>query len=359
MSRYTGMLSALVLTALLFWLLPGLVSGQLREDGRIDHSLRPARARTMVVWVTSWQPEDRSLLSGLCSAFEKQRPGLRIYLRRVDAEELYLKEAVLPDVVLHAPGEILAPDQVLLPLTAPAGYPENAVWSGMYRGSLYALPLWYSPNLLCLPESWQQAPQGAPQEAKEGRAYFALETPVPQVTAPPLTAESLPWARLTEKGAVWADSPIALTQLMHLCPTALRQELARCTPQTGPAPEDAALLRSLVSHLSAEDGRIPLVLPAVTSLRVRYASLCRHSEDAAAFIAFLAEAAEAAAEKQLVHAGGGLPARGDLLGQTLALAGSGQLLPNAFVMSREAMERLCLEGFTAGEDPVATLLRLR
>ncbi len=359
MSRYAGMLSALVLTALLLWLMPGLVSQRLADRGRTAQSLQPARSRTLVVWVTSWQPEDRSLLSGLCTAFEKQCPGLRIYLRRADAEELYAPEAVLPDVVLHAPGEILAPEKVLRPLAAPDGYPENAVWSGMHGGTLYALPLWYSPNVLCLPPGWQQGESAAPQVSDGTGAYFSLETPVPQLTVPPLTADSLPWRRITEPGVLYADSPIAFLQLMMLCPNRLRQELARCSPQLGAAPEDAAVLRSLQSHLAANDGRVPLALPAVTSLRVRYASLCSGSEDAAAFVQFLCHAHSAAGQKQLVHAAGGQQHAGGLLGQTAALAETGQLLPNAFAMSQEAMESLCLQELAAGSDPVAALLRLR
>lgn len=359
MSRYAGVLSALLVTALLFWLLPGLVTQRLSDTGRTEQSLKPARARTMVVWVTSWQPEDRSLLSGLCTAFEKQNPGLRIYLRRVDAEELYTPGAVLPDVVLHAPGEIPAPEKVLLPLAAPAGYPENAVWSGMHQGSLYALPLWYSPNVLCLPSGWLGADAQAPQAPDDSHAYFTLETPVPATMPPSFTAESLPWARITAPGAVYADSAIGFVQLMLLCPGGIRQELAQCLPQIATPPEDAVVLRTLQSHLAAEDGRIPVALPTVTSLRVRYASLCRRGEDAEAFLLYLSRAAAVVEGKQLVHAGGGSGGAGGLLGQTITLAASGQLLPNAFIMPLEAMEGLCLQDFAAGTDPVVTMLKLR
>lgn len=362
MSRYAGMLSALLLTALLFWLAPGLIAGHMADSGRTGESLKPPASRTMVVWVTSWQAGDRSLLSGLCSAFEKQRPGLRIYLRRADAEELHAPDAVLPDVVLHCAGEIVAPEEVLLPLAAPEVCPEGVLWSGRSRNVLYAVPLWYSPNVLCLPRSWLEAePESSAGEAapQQTRAYFALETPMPTAAARPLDTDNLPWRKLTEPGCLWADSAIGFTQLMMLCPASLRQELSRCAPCLTEPPKEAAVIRSLQSHLAAQDGRIPLALPTVTSLRVRYASLTGESEDAAAFLNYLCTAAEAAGEQHLAHTCGGAKAKEELLWQTLVLAQEGLLLPNAFAIPQQGIEELCLEDFTAAADPVATLLKLR
>jgi hypothetical protein len=250
----------------------------------------------------------------------------------------------------------------LLPLAAPKACPDSVLWSGRSRNTLYAIPLWYSPNVLCLPRSWlETAPRNGPDTvaAGQGRSYFALETPAPTAAAQPLSPENLPWRRLTESGCLWADSAIGFTQLMMLCPAGLRQELSRCTPCLTEPPGDAAVIRSLQSHLSAQDGRIPLALPTVTSLRVRYASLTGDNEDAAAFLSYLCGTAEAAAEQHLAHTCGEPGAKEELLWQTLLLAQEGLLLPNAFAMPFNAMEALCLQDHSAGADPVATLLKLR
>lgn len=362
MSKYAGMLSALLLTGLLMLLLPGLLTRQLADSGRTDDRLRPPEARTLVVWVTSWTPGDRALLSGLCSAYEKQCPGLRIYLRRTDAEELYGGETVLPDVVLHGQGEIAAPEALLLPLSAPAGYPESAVWSGMYQGQLYGLPLWYSPNVLCLPQAWLAA-DTAPAAGEDGQiqrdAYFSLKQPASVQEAKPLTPETVPWQRLLESGELYADSAIGFTQLLHLCPASLRSGLCGLSPLPEQPEGETAVIRSLQSHLAAKDGRAALCLPVVTSLRVRYVSLCRQSDDAEGFVRFLASAVRAAEEAGLIHVLGCTEQAGGLLLQTASLAANGLLLPNAFSVGAAEAQQLCLEDFARGGDPVATLLKLR
>ncbi len=355
MTRYAGILSALLLTALLLISMPGLLRSHLENSGRTADSLKQAESRTMVVWVTSWAAEDRQLLSSLCSAFEKQQPGLRIYLRMADAAELYAGDAVPPDVLLYGQGELPAPEGVLLPLAPPEHYSESVLWSGKYQGQLLALPLWYSPNVLCLPEAWFTQENSALATPDSG-SYFALATPAPNHGEPQATLETIPWGRLLEGGTVYADSPMGFTQLMMLCPVTLRSQLAACTAAMEQPPPEAAVIRSLQSHYRAEDGRLALPLPTVTSLRVRYASLCRQSEDGAAFIRFLSGAVRSAGEHQLAHAGGGMDTTDPLLRETMLLAETGLLLPNAFTAGAAA---ICTQDFAAAADPVATLLKLR
>jgi hypothetical protein len=83
--------------------------------------------------------------------------------------------------------------------------------------------------------------------------------------------------------------------------------------------------------------------------QVRYASLCREGEDAAAFLRFLlgGEAQQAAREALLSPMAGD----GDLAEEVF--------LPNAFSMDQTNMDQHCIQGVVAGEDPVATLLKLR
>lgn len=386
MTRYAGVLSSLLLTALLLYLMPGLVAGRLADTGRTDDRLKMPESRTLVVWITSWQQEDRQLISGLCSAFEKQTPGLRIYLRRADASELYEENAVLPDVVLHSTGDILSPETVLGLMTVPEGYPESAARAGRWQGRQQALPLWYAPNVLSLPAGWlmedktqttdggQSAQADTPSAqpdtppalltpAVREPAYFGTPDGAPDGEIPALTAENLPWPKLLGAGRLVAEEAVGLSQLMLLCPNTLRQELSRLTISTPEEGAECAVIRSLSSHLAAPEGRAAMAMPAVTSQRVRYVSLCKTGEDGAAFIRFLlgSEAAEAAMEAGLapVCCAEAEGAQDPLLSQTLTLAGSGLMLPGAFLMGIGELESLCRQDFASGADPVATLLKLR
>ena len=40
-------------------------------------------------------------------------------------------------------------------------------------------------------------------------------------------------------------------------------------------------------------------------------------------------------------------------------SGGAPFLPNAFQLDADAMDQLCIQGFHKGEDPLATLLKLR
>ena len=57
-TRRMGMMTALLLTAALFLMLPGLMRTLLaRESGRVDASLRPPKVRTVTVWVMNGKEE--------------------------------------------------------------------------------------------------------------------------------------------------------------------------------------------------------------------------------------------------------------------------------------------------------------
>ena len=77
--------------------------------------LRPARMRTLTVWLMPGGVNDRKLLNQACAAFEKQQSGVRVFLRTVTAEEWTAADAVLPDVALLATGSLNIPERVLVP----------------------------------------------------------------------------------------------------------------------------------------------------------------------------------------------------------------------------------------------------
>ena len=95
--RRASLLLSLLMTAALIYLLPGIMSGLGSGDGnRMDERLRPARMRTLTVWLMPGGVNDRKLLNQACAAFEKQQSGVRVFLRTVTAEEWTAADAVRP-----------------------------------------------------------------------------------------------------------------------------------------------------------------------------------------------------------------------------------------------------------------------
>lgn len=103
--RRGAVLSALLLTALLLYLWPGLLKGLWTDtDNRMAGELRPAQRRTLTLWWLPGEMGDQRCISRLCTRLEKETPGLRVFLRRVDAAELTAPDALLPDAVLFGTG---------------------------------------------------------------------------------------------------------------------------------------------------------------------------------------------------------------------------------------------------------------
>lgn len=314
--RHTGTLAALLVTAALFLAMPGLLK-QEGDRNRMAESLRPAKMRTLTVWLLPDGPNDRKLISEICAVFEKQQKGARVFLRRVTAEELYAENTVLPDVVLFATGEINRPEDALHPLVMEQTHP-----SAQYAALTYAVPLWYEPEVLCYPSSWGDDP----------------------------------WPMLARPGALKLPSGVTLQRLMLTCPDKLRQTMidaamGRIQPSPTPAPATdsvpprrgktptpapAVTKQAHIAASPAEDERAIPLTPE-TSGCVRYAALCRDGTDAWAFLTLL------------MSADTGSFRRAD---ETV-------VLPNAFANTAEEIRQLCLDGFSRSDDPALTLLRLR
>lgn len=349
-SRRWSVLGALMLTAGLLWMLPGLWQSLAPPDtNRMDERLRPARLRTLTVWMMKEDVGDGKLLRAACSAFEKANDGVRVFLRTVHAEELYAQDTVLPDVILFCTGEIAAPE-MLLPLM------ESHV-SGMYAGKSLAVPLWLSPNVLSLPLDWfgeSAARTPVPQ------SLLAHATPVPQKErSTVLSADQLPWEQLLSADGLILPQGVALQQLLSSCPQALRASLSAHSP-TSSARAKAEPLAQYQKRLQNGEALCAFPLAPAVSDRVRYAALCRNGEDARAFVHFLAQ------EWQPEALGFGLlplhtaPSSADpLLSALEGRFAQSVTLPNAFAHTREELNALCLDAFLRTADPVETLLRLR
>ena len=139
--RRGAVLSALLLTALLLYLWPGLLKGLWTDtDNRMAGELRPAQRRTLTLWWLPGEMGDQRCISRLCTRLEKETPGLRVFLRRADAAELTAPDALLPDAVLFGTGDVVNPEQLFLPLTLSED--DGNLSSGKSGGETYALPLW-------------------------------------------------------------------------------------------------------------------------------------------------------------------------------------------------------------------------
>ena len=368
MTRRAALLSALLFTAALLYVAPGLY-GMLGARDRTDARLRPAKARTLTVWLLSNTVDDRSTLGAMMTEFERAREGVRVYLRRVDAREL-LDADVKPDVALYATGDVLEPEKIFLPL---ASLPGGGHSAGMSGGVCYAAPLWYEPGVLSLPYSWLREEEAPPKT----ESYFKLETPAPRAELSPIVAkDDLPWRELLAPGRLERPEGVALQQILMTCPTTLRPELiAALGGETAPdsnaalgtnrlavsaqaGAEESARVVTLREALRQSD-RLYHVLAPAASQRVRFASLCRDGEDARALLRFLMEAGDAALGDGLMPLSVPDETADALRQAACTLCREGALLPNAFAHTPEELRSLCLDAFLRGEDPARTLLSLR
>lgn len=372
-ARRFSLISALLMTAALLYILPWLWRATAPADtNRMDERLRPARARTLTVWVT--KGEDEKLLSAACAAFERANEGVRVFLRAVGEEEWTSPDAVMPDVALFTTGSIVTPEKLLLPLSDAEGLVEGADSIGMSGGVRYAVPLWFSPNVLSLPGEWfETASTPAPTSLLGGERMDAVDGR-PAV----IEGEALDWRTLLSPGALTLPEGVALEQLMLLCPDSLRGELAALLD--APSPSDSwpspasrgaptpvtagARVVTLGQHLSAAgagEGRVACPLLPAVSERVRLAAVCREGDDASAFLRFLLQ--EEAQSMTLAYGLIPLTGAGDasepVTRAFLESVREGVVLPNAFAHTLEELRALCLDAFARAADPVQTLLQLR
>lgn len=386
--RRASLLSALLMTALMLLILPDIWRSMQQTDlNRMDESLRPARMRTLTVWLLDGGIGDRKLLSECISQFEREHAGVRVFLRAVSAEELTAPNAVLPDVVLHCTGALSGAEGVLLPLTGLTGIDERALLAGASAGSTYALPLWLAPNVLGVPAAWlERETDTIPTPS----SFFDLGTPLPDAEAAPsvLAPDDLPWSMLLLPGGLVLPEGVALQQLLTLCPASMRDRLTDASvsapvPATTPKPASGdsmpisqgasptplpsisvpARVYTLAQYRESAQGMLPYPLTPAVSTRVRWLSICREGEDASAFTRFLSSDvfAQAALSHGLLLAmhPGAARSSEPLNAALISLFQSGTSLPNAFAHTREELDAICSDAFRRAADPVETLLSLR
>lgn len=362
--RRSGVLGALLATVVLMVILPGVLRSFFTGDtNRMDESLRPAQSRTLTLWLVGDSAGDHRLITQLLSAFEKTRPGLRIYLRKADLEELTAENAVLPDGLLYSPGEISMPEKYLLPLSAPENIPQEALQSGSSAGTLYGIPLWYAPNVLSLPKAWFDTEDKT--VSGSGESYFGKSTPPPPVEMDLTDPGNIPWQKMFQPGSLYIQPGVAMEQLSCVCPPNLRSELSASYPSQAPSPSSDHIARawSYPEHLSrsSKEALVPLLLTPAVSDRVRFFSICRENEDALALLKFLtgAEAASRLEEKGWLCVNRTVQPTDGILKQAAQAAEPGLYFPNAYAHTRQELYSLCEDGLRRCADPVQILLMLR
>ena len=340
-SKRAGTLAALLVTAALLCAMPGLLQALTLGDGnRMDERLRPARLRPLTVWLLPDEMDDRRLIASLCTAFEKQHPGVRIFLRSVAAEEWRQEDAVLPDVALFSTGNVSEPERLLLPLN---GLGDRALSCASSAGQCYGAALWLSPSVLAMPAEWfSQAAQTA--------LLGAAQPETPALLSP----EAAPWDRLLGTDGLALPQGVMLQQLLLCCPRSLRPALSAWAQPDAPR----ARVLALKQYRKQQNLTACVLSPAVCQ-QVRYAGLCRDGDDARAFLAFLMDDANRVQAVPHGFLPVGAAAEGDELTKALSMAYQRAIMPNAFAHTAQELQSLCLDAFRRGQDPVETLLRLQ
>ena len=106
--------------SVLLLILSGVLAFYLHGQNRPIAGLSGDNRTLLRVWMLHSPGGAARWVETQLSAYERQHPGMLIYLRQVSADELTAEETLLPDVVLYRPGDIPDPDGLFLPISGDA-----------------------------------------------------------------------------------------------------------------------------------------------------------------------------------------------------------------------------------------------
>lgn len=217
--------AALIALALLVFSLPGLLH---REPGSAPGTEATQR-RLLRIWLV--QGEDHRIPGGAAQwlqsqlrVWEKQHPGVLTYLRTVSPQEALREDAILPDVMLYAPGTLTDPQALFMPLTGTLNAREALLRCGRWQGRQYGLPLCWGAWVMTIDGALTPGESATP--APKALLGKPSATAVPRAAEPeyPLAAASQAACALQSPGGAALFS------------------LALLLPQRPPLPEDFASL---------------------------------------------------------------------------------------------------------------------
>lgn len=135
----------LSLMVFLFLALPSAMRSPDTVPGLEEHS------RTLLrIWITSAPGGAQNWLTQQLRTWEKQQPGVMTYLRTVSPEEAASPDAVMPDIILHMPGDLSDPGSLLTPLDCPDGLRDELLRCGRWRNQQTGLPLCWGAWVLAV-----------------------------------------------------------------------------------------------------------------------------------------------------------------------------------------------------------------
>ncbi len=119
------------------------------------------------IWTVDSPGGASSWLTGQLRQWEKQHPGVTTYVRQVSSDMLTEEDAVLPDIVLYAPGDVASPEGLFMPLSGGAAdrdglLREELLRCGRYRNVQYGLPLCWGAWVLAINSSLEPGSAATP-----------------------------------------------------------------------------------------------------------------------------------------------------------------------------------------------------
>lgn len=293
--------------SVLLLILSGVLAFYLHGQNRPIAGLSGDNRTLLRVWMLHSPGGAARWVETQLSAYERQHPGMLIYLRQVSADELTAEESLLPDVVLYRPGDIPDPDGLFLPISGDA-----PIFAGLLSGGRQvAYPLCWGAWVLAVDSAYD------PQTAATPAPTTLLGRP-----SSTLSPEQTPALFPLEKADA-ANCPLlspggcALYALREIF---VNQEYPRWTDDFAQFPSDAVYQRFrerkcasamlttgqvvAFSGLTSAGKGFPfrvMVGRTVTTEQVLLSSICAGAQDGAAdLLSFLVSRG---AQEQLVHQG--------------------------------------------------------
>lgn len=173
MGKKLRIIACVAIAGLLIWQLPAVFSAF-----PIDRSgtQNPSWRGVVRVWVCGdWSSGGMSWLSKQASLFEKAHSGVKIRLRRAEPGAWTEEGAVLPDLIVFAPGTIDAPETLFIPIAGAEGFLEETLRSGRWQDEQYALPLALGGYAVIIHEKlWPADTEWRTPETEKKQVRYAL-----------------------------------------------------------------------------------------------------------------------------------------------------------------------------------------
>ena len=144
--------------SVLLLILSGVLAFYLHGQNRPIAGLSGDNRTLLRVWMLHSPGGAARWVETQLSAYERQHPGVLIYLRQVSADELTAEETLLPDVVLYRPGDIPDPDGLFLPISGDA-----PIFAGLLSGGRQvAYPLCWGAWVLAVDSAYDPQTAATP-----------------------------------------------------------------------------------------------------------------------------------------------------------------------------------------------------